>query len=288
MSNNPPVLSHLPERFQFSQSSLQDFVDCARRFELRYLQNLRWPSVVAEPLDAYEQQTLLGERFHRLIHQALMGVPTGALERMIADAPDPLREWWGRYQQSGAPLTPRRYYPEVTLFTVVAGYRLAAKYDVFGFDDSDQVVIIDWKTAQRPPDRQRLAARLQAQVYPLVAVEAGAQLNGGRVIAPEQVRMVFWFAQADQPAEVFSYSAEQYQRDRERITDLIHDLRARRSFPMTDDERHCRFCRYRSLCARGVAAGRMDDDLTPEADTPDQGDLNDLLGGFDQIAEIEF
>lgn len=34
----------LPEDFTFSQSMLQDFVDCPRRFELRYLLDARWPA----------------------------------------------------------------------------------------------------------------------------------------------------------------------------------------------------------------------------------------------------
>ena len=42
-------MSLLPPGFQFSQRSLQDYVDCRRRFELRYLQNLAWPAVEAEP-----------------------------------------------------------------------------------------------------------------------------------------------------------------------------------------------------------------------------------------------
>jgi hypothetical protein len=31
------------------------------------------------------------------------------------------------------------------------------------------------------------------------------------------------------------------------------------AWPLTPDERHCRFCTYRSLCARGVSAGRLED-----------------------------
>ena len=46
-------MSILPN-FVFSQSSLQDYVDCARRFELRYIDELRWPAVVAEPSETHE------------------------------------------------------------------------------------------------------------------------------------------------------------------------------------------------------------------------------------------
>jgi len=37
-------MSNLPAPFTFSQSSLQDYYDCPRRFELRYLSRLIWPA----------------------------------------------------------------------------------------------------------------------------------------------------------------------------------------------------------------------------------------------------
>ena len=57
-------------------------------------------------------------------------------------------------------------------------------------------------------------------------------------------------------------------------------------FPLTSDERRCKFCVYRSLCNRGVAAGSLEDwpGLTEEA--PDL--TLDTGLDFDQIAEIEF
>jgi len=37
----------LPTGFRFSQASLQDYVDCPQRFQLRYLAALQWPAVEA-------------------------------------------------------------------------------------------------------------------------------------------------------------------------------------------------------------------------------------------------
>ena len=42
-------MRNLPDDFHFSQGSLQDYVDCQRRFQLRYLMKLAWPAVDAEP-----------------------------------------------------------------------------------------------------------------------------------------------------------------------------------------------------------------------------------------------
>ena len=46
----------LPPTFQFSQNSLQDYVDCPRRFQLRYLLRQPWPAVESEPLSEYEHK----------------------------------------------------------------------------------------------------------------------------------------------------------------------------------------------------------------------------------------
>ena len=46
-------MSNLPADFHFSQGSLQDYVDCPRRFQLRYMMKLAWPAVEAEPAVEY-------------------------------------------------------------------------------------------------------------------------------------------------------------------------------------------------------------------------------------------
>ena len=73
----------LPPNFIFNQASLQDAVECRRRFQLRYLLELAWPAPVAEPADEHEAHIRSGEAFHRLIHQHQVGLPA---ERLTAQA----------------------------------------------------------------------------------------------------------------------------------------------------------------------------------------------------------
>jgi hypothetical protein len=65
----------LPENFLFSQTSLQDFVDCRRRFYLRYIQQIQWPAVHSEPFLENEKYILEGSLLHEAIHQFLIGIP---------------------------------------------------------------------------------------------------------------------------------------------------------------------------------------------------------------------
>ena len=69
----------LPPFFQFTQSNLQDYLDCPRRFELRYILRQDWPALQTEPEMEQEQHMLRGHLFHQLVHQLLIGLPPFSL-----------------------------------------------------------------------------------------------------------------------------------------------------------------------------------------------------------------
>lgn len=277
--------ARLQEQFQFSQSNLQDYVDCARRFLLRHVMRLRWPAVIAEPSAEYEAHMRRGEAFHRMVQQYFAGVPS---ERILETAEDAqLAAWWPLFVGKALDDLPETRYVETTLYTYVLGFRLVAKYDMLAIDGGKRAVILDWKTGRSRSKRDVLARRLQTIVYPYVLAEAGHSLNGGENILPEQIEMVYWFAEYPDQPELFQYDQEQHTRNKETIESLIRTIRAETSFALTPDERKCQYCEYRSFCNRGVSAGDFSgSDLTVldmENDMTDGFDLD-----FDQIAETEF
>src|SRR5258708_32642468 len=112
----------LSPAFQFSQSSLQDYSDCARRFQLRYLMEQEWPAPIAEPLNDAEQADILGKRFHKLIEWHYLGLP---IEREKIDPA--LAVWWDvfvAHPVEGLPTGTRR--PEGSTSAGVVGERLVA------------------------------------------------------------------------------------------------------------------------------------------------------------------
>lgn len=276
-------MSRLPEDFHFSQSALQDYVECNRRFELRYLDRLKWPAVEAEPHVQHERHLALGQQFHRLVQQLIVGVPEAALTRTIQD--DQLKGWWESFLAHGQSWTRGRRYPEIELHTSLEGYMLLAKMDLLVIGDDSTLTIMDWKTGTRVPPRSALQQRLQTRIYPFVLVEAGHTIRKGQPVQPDEIRMVYWFTEAPQKPEIFTYSRAQYDADREYLGGLIRQIAAQDMFPLTPDIHKCLFCRYRSLCRRGVEAG----DFTQDDQVSDfDADSWMLNTDFDQIAEVEF
>ncbi len=288
----------LPTDFQFSQGSLQDYVDCPRRFQLRYVQRVAWPAIKAEPALENERHLQQGAAFHRLIHQHVLGIAPERLSSMVTG--EALRRWWYNYLESGPVDLPagggygNPPYSEVVLSAPVGHGqetdpgtgRLVARYDLIAVDVGRRAVIVDWKTSRRRPPRKWLAERLQTRVYLYLLVRAGFHLNGSQPFEPEQVEMVYWFANFPATPERFAYDTARYEADEVYLISLIEEITglAEKKFPLTTQERHCNYCPYRSLCRRGVGAGvfdEMDGDLTPE-------DLSQLDFDFEQIAEIEF
>ncbi len=294
----------LPIDFQFSQGSLQDYVDCPRRFQLRYLLRLAWPAVEAEPALENERHLQQGTAFHRLAHQHILGLSPERLSSMVTD--EDLSRWWRNYLES-APVDPAGLrYPEVALSATVNGHRLVAKYDLIAIgpvpspsallrvDSAEgpgqRAAILDWKTSRKRPRRKWLAKSLQTRVYPYLLVRAGSHLNEGKPFQPEQVEMVYWFANFPEDPERFPYDAAQYDADGDYLASLVEEIKGAGhppeddDFPLTTQERRCRYCPYRSLCQRGVRAGPFDES---ETETEEDSDFGIALD-FEQIAEIEY
>jgi CRISPR/Cas system-associated exonuclease Cas4 (RecB family) len=282
----------LPTDFQFSQGSLQDYVDCPRRFQLRYIQRLAWPAVEVEPALENERHLQQGAAFHRLVHQHLLGLSLERLSSAITD--EDLRRWWHNYLES-APVDPSAsLYPEVVLSAPVSGHRLVAKYDLIAVGPvlseaeghGQRVVIVDWKTSRKRPRRKWLDERLQTKVYPYLLVQAGSHLNAGQPLQPEQIEMIYWFANFPRDPERFPYKAAQYEADGDDLASLIEEIKdlEEGDFSLTTQERHCRYCPYRSLCQRGVRAGSFDE----MEDELEWGDDFEIALEFEQIAEIEY
>lgn len=281
ISNPQSYIHNLQPTISLSQGSLQDYVDCRRRFQLRYLLKVAWPALEAEPVLENEAAMQQGALFHRLVQQHLLGIPAEQLTP-LAKGHD-LSRWWQNYldlKLAAAAVL----YPEATLSMPFGICRLIAKYDLVLIASDGRAVIYDWKTARKRSKRAWLLERLQTRIYPYLLVQAGAHLNQGKPFTPEQIEMIYWFAEAPNEPEVIRYSSEQFSKDEEYLKSLVAEIDRLSSdaFTLTPRVERCRFCTYRSLCDRGVEAGNLSElesELEPVVETEFD---------FEQIAEIAF
>lgn len=276
-----------------SQSSLQDYVDCARRFQLRYLERLSYPAIESEPALENEKHQQEGEYFHRLVQQYLIGIPGEQISKLANTAN--LQRWWENFMTDKdlRVLTPLRsasealrkdlggLYPEAILSAPLGRYRLLAKYDLLAIENG-KAAIYDWKTYRKRPRNEWLSSRMQTRVYRALLVRAGAHLNRSQPFRPEQIEMVYWFAEYPNDPARFTYTSAQFKRDWDLLTKLSDEIASASSYPLTDDRAKCLYCPYRSYCDRGVRAGDVEQ-AEAESEAEELFDVN-----FEQIGEIAF
>ena len=282
----------LPKGFIFSQSNLQDYVDCQRRFQLQHILHQAWPAVEAEPYLENERLIDVGSKFHKVVHQHLIGESEAQISRSIS-SDEVVQSMWGNYLHAikqgtleiiNDPANQR--YEEITLSVPLKEFRLIAKYDLLVIRPDGRWTIIDWKTSQKHPRPRWLAERLQTHVYPYVLTGAGSRLNRGEMIDPGQIEMIYWFANQPERPERFQYDQPRYQEDARSLGSLVStiDNKSEPIYPLTPDVKRCLFCTYRSLCNRGIKPGDLEHlEEWQEPESPDEVKID-----FDQIGEIEF
>ena len=277
----------LPPHFYFTQSKLQDYLDCPYRFYLRHILNLKWPALLIDDAAAFEERAQTGARFHRLIQQYLLGVPEIRLEELAAADINPeVATWWQRFLIHVPPWLTGQRFVETIITATLDEQRILAKYDLILLKDDGEWLIFDWKTSQNLPRKDWLLDRVQTRLYQWMLAKRGNDLIGVNTIEPEQISMQYWFATHPENAINLSYNQKMYQKDTVFFKNLIKEIinLEVNEFKRTLDLPKCRFCIYRSHCDRGVQAGELVDyeNFFQEPENlPFEID-------FDQIAEIQF
>ena len=278
-------MPRIPENFQFSQSSLQDYMDCPRRFELRYLLKQEWPALQSEPVLELESHMEQGKQFHRMVQQHLIGIPEEQLS-ILSKGPA-LQQWWDNYL-SANPLEglPQKQYFEYRLTAPFGGYRIVAQYDLIAISPGERAVILDWKTSQKRTRSEFLKSRMQTRLYPFLLVLGGQELNQSNEILPDQIEMIYWFAGYPAEPEFIRYTQFKFEADRDFLFQTLREIanRGDEEFPKTMEvDRHCKYCRYRSLCKTGKDAGDW-----RQSESGELEEIESLVElDIDQISEIE-
>jgi hypothetical protein len=252
---------NLPQDLDFTQSKLQDYVDCAYRFYMRYILQTKWPALVVDDALAFEQRGQAGARFHRLIQQYLLGIPESRLYDLAVSDPNPqMARWWEDFQTYVPPFLEGNQFIEILLTSHLNGQRLLAKYDLILADQDGKLTIFDWKTSRKLPRKEWLMGRLQTRFYRYILARAGSALLGDSPIKPEEITMTYWFTASPETPVSLPYDQSLFEADRIYITNLISEIfeKEEKDFMRTSDLDKCRYCVYRSHCDRGVEAGNLE------------------------------
>ena len=248
----------MPERLILDQTALATFEVCPRRFQLRYLQHLPWPS---SPLDRHQSQAVeRGQQFHRLAERHFLGLPVDV--EAVDD--DVLREWWLRFKHSKLEIPDGKRWPEHRLTIPAGSSFLHGRFDllVLGIEEGEPFAhIYDWKTS-RPRATTDLRLAWQTHLYLALVAESGQALfPKGYLLQPERISMTYWYpSEADQPRRL-TYSEEEHHKNWAAILELVTAIEAYRAqeiWPLTNDWSHCRHCMYQVYCGRQEAGTSLD------------------------------
>jgi RecB family exonuclease len=242
-----------------SRAKIAAYLDCPRRFQLRYLERLPWP--VAPGDEPAEEARQRGEQFHRLLQRYFLGLPVS--DEVAADSH--LNRWWSVFQKQGPQLPAGRPYPELTLTIPLGRHLLTGRFDLLILA-ADQVHVFDWKTEARPRSEADLRQDLQTRLYLALLVQGGSAL--GREITADQVKLTYWYVNQPDAAVTFTYTAAWHQANwtsLERLAGDIDALLEGEQWALTADLNQCDRCAYQVYCGRQTTTPDLAD-WEPEDD----------------------
>ena len=274
----------LPTDFIFNQNNLQDYADCPRRFELKHVLKQSWPAVLSEPLLEVEAHQHLGQNFHQLVQQYELGLEQKEIERSIHNAD--LLSWWRNYLEFAPKGLKANRFVEHTLSIPFHDFRLLSQYDLILYDNHSKCLIVDWKTSRIRLPSNYLHHRMQSIIYLYVLAEVGSPSPKLPTIKPESIKMVYWFPQFPHESEIINYSSQEHNQSGELLKSLVMEINQKKlgEFAITENEKMCRFCNYRSLCQRGIQAGNWQEQEAVDI----ENQISPLDLDFDQIKDIAY
>ena len=274
----------LADNFIFSANNLQDYMDCPRRFELKYLLKQNWPAVTSQPVLEMENRILIGNRFHLLAYQYLSGIPGDTLIETIDD-PD-LGRWFSHFLKYVDQYLNFQYFSEFSVIMPFEGFRLKGVFDFISLMDINKLRICDWKTTSRIPKKEIYLETVQSTLYPFLAYETRMKIFPQvSMLRHQDLAMEYWFPGFPENTISREHSAAIHTKSRAMLSSLISEISQKEpgDFEKTSNDKRCMFCQYRSLCERGIQAGSSNDS---ENEIESNWITDDL--DFDQIEEIAF
>ena len=247
-----------PERFIFNAHSIQDFLRCPRRFELKYILNQSWPAPISEPVLEYENRMRLGTDFHHIVHQYLSGIDAEKLKQLSLS--QELNYWFVNFQKFFTSHKFNHYSSEISITLPFQENIIKAVIDFVGVNEEDQLIIAEWKTSEFLPKKEIISNTVQSILYPYMIYECRKNIFPDINIDHEDIEMIYWFPNYPEILIDLKYSQEKHDLNHRYLADIINRIQNTRSdaFNKTENLKICSYCEFRSLCERGIQPGYYD------------------------------
>ena len=252
-----------------TRGMLSTYLTCQRQFQLRYVNRLAWPDSYID--EQIEQARNLGDKFHRMIHRALLGFQMEPMH----DDDSKLGLWLSRFLDWSESLPSGHRLVEFNLTVPIASHYLNGRLDLLIVSE-DQAHIFDWKTSVHPPNRASLWQEMQTRLYLALVSEGGGAI--GKAFDPANISLTYWYP-LEPPVQVrLEYDQEKHRENWAILMDVAAGIdwlmNQDASWPKTSNLDECRRCPYQILCGRQVGSldltdwEQIEDGVNSEPDWP--------------------
>jgi CRISPR/Cas system-associated exonuclease Cas4 (RecB family) len=223
-------------QIQVSQSSLNLWQACPRKFQHQVLDNFHLPSELNMKMEQ-------GSRFHLLMQQRELGLDITDLA-----ASDPQLQNWIEAFEHNPPVTIEgdRYSEHLRTHRLCTNI-LTAIYDLLILG-TNQAQILDWKTHNQPISKAVLQSNWQTRLYLYLLVATSDYL-------PEQISMSYWFANTGTTVAIAYNQQDRNQTYQELIQILSEMNEADRAnyYPQLPlGSERCTKCEFKYRCERSL------------------------------------
>ncbi|GEM_PF-1098671 len=229
---------------QISQSQIQDFQFCHRKYYLAHVRRLAWPAPITPSFRKMEENMRQGKAFHLFVHRYLQNILPENGQPV-----DPAIQKWVDNFKAHHPLPAKaQIFTEKEVTTVLGDTIWIGDFDVLAVQP-DRIQIFDWKTSEKPGDPLRLKNSPQTRLYLFLLLKNLNRFTRSRLNA-ENLEMIYWYPNAPLASVRIAYSNEKAQQDESYLQRISAQLSSDQAedYLETDDRQKCSYCRYQKFC----------------------------------------
>ncbi len=233
---------------QFSQTQIQDYMLCPRRYFLSHIQKITWPEPLSPSFQKIEESNRQGKAFHLFLNRLIQGVSYKELVSQVYETE--LNLWLKNFKKYNPLPENAKIFSEVELSAIYKEILWIGYIDAAAFLPG-KIQIYDWKTSRNIGDPNVLVKSPQTRLYCFLSMLNHENYkNYCGSITPDQIEMIYWYARFPSNPIHLPYSPELFEKDLIYFKDMAEKLchENRTDYPQTIQRNNCHVCRFQTYC----------------------------------------